>query len=106
MSEFANRLRTYLAWQQKSIPLGSPVAMAFVNWLLQHRNKPTPVSHFYLEAAASEPTAREVVREFKRVGLVAFRPSEVDLRVKLICPTERFDQLVDEWQKQLARLAA
>lgn len=106
MTDFADRLQSYIAWQRKSVPVGTPVAMEFVAWLLRNRKEPMPLTNFYRAAVASEPTARKVVLRFKKRGFVELCTDQYDYRSKLICPTDRFDKLVTEMQGQLARLVA
>lgn len=99
---FLNHLESLQNWKQKTLPLlMMPQGEEVVTWLMCLGHRPRPLKELYANSRFSEPTIRIVLQSLVDRKLVAFYADESDQRVRLIQPTTKLMQIIDEYVSRI-----
>lgn len=99
---FLHHLESLQNWKQKTLPLlMMPQGEEVVTWLMCLGHRPRPLKELYANSRFSEPTIRIVLQSLVDRKLVAFYADESDQRVRLIQPTTKLMQIIDEYVSRI-----
>jgi len=99
---FLNHLESLQNWKKKTLPLlMMPQGEEVVTWLMRPGYPPRPLKDLYANSRFSEPTIRIVIQSLVDRKLVVFHCDESDQRVRLIQPTRKLVQILDEYVSRI-----
>jgi len=101
---FLNHLESLQNWKKRTLPLlMMPQGEEVVTWLMCLGHRPRPLKDLYANSRFSEPTVRIVVQSLVDRKLALFYSDESDQRVRLIQPTTKLVQILDEYVSRIQR---
>lgn len=99
---FWNQLESLNEWKKRTLPLLTmPQGEEVVTWLMRMGHRPRPLKELYANSRFSEPTVRIVVQSLVDRKLVVFQCDEGDQRMRLVRPTQKLVQILDEYIRQI-----
>lgn len=99
---FWNRLDSLQNWKKRTLPLlAIPQGEEVVTWLMRVGHRPRPLRDLYANSRFSEPTIRIVVQSLVDRKLVVFQCDDSDQRMRLVRPTEKLVQILDEYVRRI-----
>lgn len=99
---FLNHLESLQNWKKRTLPLlMMPQGEEVVTWLMCLGHRPRPLKDLYANSRFSEPTIRIVIQSLVDRKLVVFYSDESDQRVRLIQPTMKLVQILDEYVSRI-----
>ena len=94
-------------WQRENLPgIDSPQGMSLLVWLVRNDGMPKPIGSLYKDCSSSESTMRAITKLFVREGLAALTSNKRDIRRRMLCATPKLRQVIEEYGRQIERVAA
>lgn len=100
MSEqvFWKQLEAVNLWKRRNLPLlAMPQGAEVVAWLMQSRARPRPLKELYAASRFSEPTVRTVIQSLADRDLVVFQCDDSDQRVRLVRPSSKLVDMLEDY---------
>lgn len=99
---FWNRLDSLQNWKKRTLPLLTiPQGEEVLTWLMRVGHRPRPLRDLYANSRFSEPTIRIVVQSLIDRKLAVFQHDDSDQRMRLVRPTEKLVQILDEYVRRI-----
>ena len=93
-------------WERENLPgADTAVGNEVLVWLLKSKNKPRPLKDLYRSSRFSEPTIRNCLREFAKMGFAEIESNGQDMRTRFARATPKLESTVADYRKRFQEVA-